>query len=115
MKYKKQILEHCPRYIPNSDLTPEQLISYNRVIKGLKAYYNADKLTVAERRAIINKSQCAWEIINEMKQDKLNTTLTMVLRRVIPNLCGSGASLLTEPIFDGEFQVEDIEELLAQK
>lgn len=98
---------------PELILSPTQKLIYGCCIKGLKAYSEecVRKMTYSEKTRILNRQNLAWQIINELKQDKLNTLIRITIKKIIPNICGSAAPILLEPIVDPNFNITAIKEL----
>lgn len=97
-----------PRYKANTfTLSELQRRAYNKLLHGLRAFTPEElkNLNEEDKRSIVYTSNYAWQIINKLKQEKLNAFLNKILNDILP-LCGDAAPILTAPITDTTFIVD---------
>jgi hypothetical protein len=100
------------KYI-KKDLDPAQRLQLDCALHGLKACSPSyiKTLSEEEKRTIVYKHEKAWKIINQLKQQYLNSFLRHVLNQLAPEMNGCSVNLLVDDIYDANFIVEDIHEL----
>lgn len=85
-----------------------QALMLDRCLKGPKAYpedyFRA--LPREEARLIIYRCNTTHQVLNELRQTKLNQLVKALVTTTIPNICGNAADLLIEPVLDRNFQCD---------
>lgn len=98
------------RYVRDeNEPTDAQVLAYRRLRYGIRGYSESElsTMTPREHKTIIYAQERANEIINEMAQDKLNSYVIRMIKKVLPNICGDAASILIEPVFIRTFIVDN--------
>lgn len=107
-----QLAQYRLKYIKN-DLSPSQRLQLDCALHGLKACSQSylSTLSEEEKRTIVYKHEKTWKVINQLKQQHLNSFLRHVIGQLAPNMNGASMYLLVEDIYDANFIVDDIKEL----
>lgn len=103
-------VNYRPRYQKEeNEISDEELISYRKLKYGTRAYSESELLSMSskEKKSVIYKQEKANEIINEMAQNKLNSYVIKLMKKVFPDLTGDAANIFTQPVFYGGFVVDN--------
>lgn len=98
-----------PRYVKEEHKESEEVIAYKKLRYGTRGYSESElsAMTPKKRKAIIYAQERANNIISEIAQDKLNSYVIKLMKKVFPDLVGEAASILIEPVFHKGFVVDN--------